>query len=123
MNLRRLFACFLLLLLASQPTAAMTVCPHAQSGAAMAAMSQDAEPEQPCMHGEQAAARADVAAAGDTPAQSCCVSVACGMSSAVPHLPGAPAAISRHEPLNVAFDTSFISFVPEGLQRPPSSRA
>lgn len=124
---RRLLACLLLALLSLQPAAAATLCAHAAAADTSAAQSQAAD--MPCMHGQSdqamapAPAASDAAAPGDLGAHSCCASAVCVMCSIVATSRPLPQGASRHEKLGVSHAARFTSFVPEGLQRPPSPRA
>jgi hypothetical protein len=130
MSARRLLACLLLLLLVFQPAAAVTLCPHAMSSAASAEAGPAgaAQAEAPCVHGDMSAMQADAPAgdaqgdmAGDAPPQhSCCVSFVCGPGGVLPQAASPVAGQGRHERLAAMAAPQYISFVPEGLQRPPS---
>ena len=129
MSLRRIFIAFLLLLLAVQPAAAVTVCPHAMNAEVAPAAAVPAE--MPCHHGETAAqedmgASGEMApglAGGDGPRHSCCVTFACGLCSGLPQAAPVMSGASRHEKLAAAPASRFVSFVPDSPQRPPSIRA
>jgi hypothetical protein len=124
---RRLFACVLLLLLVFQPAAA-TVCANAMR--AQASSEAGSQAEMPCHHGgidatHSAQAQDDGAqqhASADASHEGC-ASAACGLCSALAQTLPPVAAVSQHEKLAASPASRFISFVPEGLQRPPSIRA
>ncbi len=123
---RRFLAGVLLVLLPLQATAVAAICPHAKSaGAASAPVA--AQTMDHCLHDQ-------MSAVGDqsfgTPAgepqqddqkSSCCAAVsACAMCAIAVSLPQASVIESTPQKSDFFLSLRFTSFIPEGLQRPPS---
>ncbi|MDB5812524.1 MAG: hypothetical protein JWN94_4646 [Betaproteobacteria bacterium] len=112
-RLHRFFACVLLVLLPMQALAATAMCPHAKAAptAAMEAME----------HCPQATGGMDNApSTSDGSQQSCCAGVTCAMCSALLSMALPSKSIAVHEQSNFFVPAQYVSFIPDGLQRPPA---
>jgi hypothetical protein len=120
LKFRRFFAFVLLVLLPLQATAVVTICPHSKLAAA--SVSAAAPAADHCLHGSSGAVldqRAD--GQGEQNPQSCCAAIsACAMCTVAVSMQRLPRV--KHTPQTSDFflSSQFTSFIPEGLQRPPS---
>jgi hypothetical protein len=118
-KLRHFIVGVLLVLLPLQATATLTICAHA-GFMASATESVSAQAPEPCLH-DQAGGPVQNTDQGDQPSSSCCASaLACAMCGIAVNVQQFSLPVS---PLQVSADflsAQFTSFIPEGLQRPPS---
>jgi hypothetical protein len=118
-RLHRVVVIVLLLLVPLQATAVLTICPHAKSAAARQMSEAPAAAMQDCTHGQ--AGNGDASRDGGDN-QSCCAMAAgcalCGVASNALPLQGVIAHVVPAAHYGIS--STFTSFVPEGLQRPPS---
>jgi hypothetical protein len=130
LRLQRFFAFVLLVLLPLQATAVVTTCPQSRLAAAPAPASAAAPAVDHCLHGPSATAvdqRADGRGEpqqGDENQQSCCAAVsACAMCTVAVSLQRVPRIERTPQTADFFLSSQFTSFIPEGLQRPPSMLA
>ncbi len=108
----------LLLLLPLQAFAAVTACAHAKAPQA-AAM----EGMENCQMAQDNAGTDGASKSGGESPQSCCATMACAICSALASAPRLPASVAAHEQSGPLIFPQYTSFIPDGLQRPPTIRA
>lgn len=123
--MRRLFVSVLLVLLPVQAMAAVTICPHSrfatsESGPATASMTEHCLQNQAGDTGKNPDNTGKPQQGDQTPG-SCCASVtACAMCGIAANNPQPPAFKSASRIPLCFLSAQFTSFIPEGIQRPPS---
>jgi len=124
-KLHRFLVCVLLVLLPLQATAVVTICPHSKLTAAASEFA-PAPTMEHCQHGQAGNAGLIPDDSGEPRQseqnqQSCCATVsACAMCSIAVNLQQAPKVGRLLQLLNYFLSSQYSSFIPEGLQRPPS---
>lgn len=115
----------LLVLLPLQAMAAAVLCPHASAAPATAAESMSAPAMEHCSMSKAAmdalAGDNSNSQPGDQDQHSCCTATAaCAMCSMAINTRPASKSVGNHEQPGVVATPQYTSFIPEGLQRPPS---
>jgi hypothetical protein len=119
-RLRHFIVGVLLVLLPLQASAVVTICPHAGSMAVAQAAPASDQGIEHCLHDRAGDPTQNTDQGGQSSSSCCASTTACAMCSIAVNVRQFPMLVS---PLQVSVNflsAQFTSFIPEGLQRPPS---